>query len=494
MLLSCVMRVLLALLSISFCGALHTLDGSDPRSSRLQTRSKITFNTLNFGMPHSMHNFNPHSSSLIAQRPVFRPTFPNDNFFLRPSSFNRPSFPSENFNVPRIETRPIEISFGNANNKGHLPSTFTSSNINLSTGDPATVSSPTTSLTSTTRVITDVDRKAPIMFGVASVVPVHFSTPLINSQKNARPQFAIAKISSTISPTTPSGETKFTGFGHTSNNFNIETITTELPAVFFPGISDRPTQSPIEDKSIAENDSQIDYNNDCILQSREAIFEGNCSVLLHQGPCSSGHWLVMSEENGTAYCSERQCPWDRVYYEEECVNPQGFEVCRRGQILYVDITGYAECDCEPDYIYDPKTQNCYTEHEQGYCNESEYLERDENMQLSCVHNPCGLDGYVNDENGQCFVKNYIGRCPVYQIDFIHEVGTADCLTTVPHSIFEVPTLRSCPPGSRRDFFHKCRTVFRVPTQTSFPSIKGQCPDNYLRGPRGACRKVISLFG
>lgn len=377
------------------------------------------------GLPHSVNNFNPQSSTLVSGMPVIRPTrLTSSN--VQTNVKNRPS---------------SSISFGGA---------------------------------SSSTVISDADRRAPITFEV----------PPINVSPNQHRIIVVPKIPLPVEPTS------VTTPGSLPSSSSVQTL-----QVIFPGFADTPTPSPIESITHNISGNSIDFNNDeCLINTRRAMFEGNCSILLHQGPCPEDHWLVLSEQLGTPYCANRNCPWDKVFYRGNCAKPEDTSVCRRGQILYVDITGYAECDCEPNYIYDPKTQNCYAEHERGSCPTAQYIEKiDGGKRFNCVTNPCGNEGLVQHMDGKCYIKTFRGRCPSDQLQILSDAKSADCSFIVPHTIFEAPTLTTCPDGSKRDFFHQCRSVFRVPTQVSVAESRGECPPDFFRGPRGGCRKVVSLF-
>merc|ERR1739838_1129078 len=98
--------------------------------------------------------------------------------------------------------------------------------------------------------------------------------------------------------------------------------------------------------------------------------------------------------DGTPSCHVRKCPWGSLYHEGQCIDPSDESVCGPGQILYVNLSGETECDCMPNYSYHDITDTCFVEHEQGFCNNGFFVERDDRNKLKCVRNPCSVNRYL----------------------------------------------------------------------------------------------------
>ncbi|KAF2345960.1 protein of unknown function DUF4789 [Trinorchestia longiramus] len=294
------------------------------------------------------------------------------------------------------------------------------------------------------------------------------------------------------SPRVPALETPSKLPGNAPSRFAVTSIPKNQPQadntspiVFFPPKPFAPSQNRRKNENVGDNGN-------CPLEYGLIFFDGNCSRLLSRSSCGSDQWLVLSDQ-GVPHCTDRACPWQKLEFQGDCVDPANPEVCPRGQILYIDFNGQAECDCEVDHYYDPDSGHCYTYHEQGPCQSSFYLEQQQGGGVRCVPNPCDQDDRVLVE-GKCYVKNYKGFCRPELVMILPKDNSADCSFIVPHSIFDVPTLNACAGGSRRDFLGMCRAVFRVPSQTSLPSLRGECPTEFVSDPSGTCRKVVRLFG
>ena len=243
-------------------------------------------------------------------------------------------------------------------------------------------------------------------------------------------------------------------------------------------------------------DSGIDLSirnaEECDVSMGLVSFQGQCERVLARASCGKDEWLVVTEDK--IECKKRSCEWGLIFYKNNCVNLTNFSVCAPGQMLYLDFEGNAECDCEPSFHYMPWTGECIPEHEKGQCNFGEYIELSKTTgMVECVRNPCIMDSYVYDEKSKkCYKKLYRGKCDArLHIDSIDR--TAECLSLQGHNIFEVPTLRSCPNGSKRDYLHRCRRSFKIPTQRSSPSFFGRCPHSFTKDKSGNCKKLVSLF-
>lgn len=443
--------------------SLQNFDANNPRVDFSSIRYSPThaniigFNNQNFAMPHSSNNFNPLSSSLVsASQPVFRPSFSNRNSFSpsvhRPVSFGRP-LPVGNRRFPRIPASQNNgISFNNNRNQQGG-----SSNAGV------------------------------IHFGGPVDTPVSFSN---------KPTEVVLPSQPTKSPGVPRVPISFGG-GHvvhpdSAPSISSEPVVTNVPDMFFPGGATESTEGERESVTTDFNFVNAGETPDCLLKHGTVNFNGNCEILLSRASCPEDHWLLI-DVTGSPYCAKRHCPWGQLNYLEDCVDPRDTEVCPRGQIMYVEYTGLVECDCEPEFMFDDVSGNCYEDHEQGFCDDGFHLEQGPSGNVSCVPNPCVSDNFV-EQDGVCYEKNYRGYCPQSQVMILPELFTADCQFLVPHSIFQVPNLSACPPGSRRDFFNNCRGIFRVPTQSSFPTLRGDCPTDFVKDPRGTCRRVVNLFG
>ncbi|KAK3861051.1 hypothetical protein Pcinc_032949 [Petrolisthes cinctipes] len=268
----------------------------------------------------------------------------------------------------------------------------------------------------------------------------------------------------------------------------------------------------------------------CLLSSGNVLHEGLCKRLLAQETCAEKEWLVLIDNNNDntrpiAECKPRPCPFGKLEYKGECVNPSDGNICAYGQMLYVEMTGETYCDCEYGFTYDLISGNCYARQEQGQCSFGHYLDLTEDCTVACVPNTCLVDGFVGGKNEDhtavnsrtngdhtvansrtnedhtaaansmtCYRKMYYGFCDdAYKI--YHQVnGTVECNDIFIRSIFDVVTLRNCPIGSRRDFQDRCRQLYRVPSASTYKSLHGECGVGFKKDPRGTCRKVHSIFG
>ncbi|KAF2366560.1 protein of unknown function DUF4789 [Trinorchestia longiramus] len=254
-----------------------------------------------------------------------------------------------------------------------------------------------------------------------------------------------------------------------------------------------PSDSPPHDAVTRDfNKTRATGGDKCVLENGQAFHAGSCSLLLTQAACLENHWLVLRQD-GTPICAHRRCPWRTLYYTGDCVDPADQSVCGVGQMLYVHLTGESECDCDPNHYYDPSTDKCYAEHEQSFCKDSFYIELTADQKVECVPNPCHQDGLIQVD-GRCYKKEYDGVCPRSQIMFVPETGSAECMQIIPHSIFGVGIQTACPSGSKRGFLGRCRSVFRMPTQRTFPKQRGVCPSSFSGGVKNSCRRTIGLFG
>ena len=397
-------------------------------------------------LPHSSGNFNVYTSALRTSTPVFRPVHGNIN----PHTNSFHSAPVRRNGQEKPQPGPqTMITFG------QLPPEATRS--------PVRVSNIPIAPFSNRPVVQPERQNIPISFGDQPPSPILSSGPLSNKPR-------ITSHSQSNKP----------GVNQGSN--------TEL---LFPdaneGSETVPDSGNVDYPIISEN-----YTDNCVLEHRQVLFNGECTTFFHQGTCSDGHWLLLSKES-KPYCAIRQCPFDQVFYQDGCVALDAHNVCPHGQILYIDFYGNVECDCEENYIFDASSGNCYTRHEQGHCDYSYYIDLDSNNQTICALNPCITDDLVMHE-GTCYEKTYQGYCSPSQVGVHKDTNTADCLFLVPYSIFDVPTQSACPPGSRRDYSRRCRAIYRVPTQVSQSTSRGQCQTGFIKDPRGNCRRVVNLFG
>lgn len=226
-----------------------------------------------------------------------------------------------------------------------------------------------------------------------------------------------------------------------------------------------------------------------------AVYNGTCQRLLTQSLCLQGEWLVKKKDSNEGECVARNCPKGQLYFEKKCVNITGNALCSRGQMLYVDLTGRVQCDCEPNYFYDPFQGQCFAQHERGSCSFGQYLEVTNSGRVACVANPCRMEGFLrNSVNGRCYRKQYIGICAhPFSVNFSDENMTVHCIAKSPHTIFDLPTMKACPPGSLRDFSGACREDFRVAAENVYPSSFGTCMNGFIMDPMGNCRKANKLF-
>ncbi|XP_076060394.1 uncharacterized protein LOC143036690 [Oratosquilla oratoria] len=238
-----------------------------------------------------------------------------------------------------------------------------------------------------------------------------------------------------------------------------------------------------------------DNSTECDIDIGFVPFNGSCERLLARGSCAAGEWLVY--EGDRFQCQIRPCPWKQVLFDGVCVNVSSFDVCPRGHILYVDLSGEASCDCQHGYVYGPRSGECYAQYTQGPCNLGHYVVIDPIFgSVKCVPNPCDLDGWLHHEpSNKCYLKLYDGFCNQKALWFNEVNRTVSCKDVLPFNIFHTPKLNSCPPGSLRDFVQKCRAYLpRIPVSSTYPTAKiGACPPGYTRDPLGTCKKVFSLF-
>lgn len=239
----------------------------------------------------------------------------------------------------------------------------------------------------------------------------------------------------------------------------------------------------------------------CNITNGEIYFQNACHRLLRQGPCDDGEWVVISKE-GLPQCANRQCPSDQLWFNKRCVNIDAFSVCGQNEIIYVDYSGNAYCDCQQEFVYDSDLRQCLAEHERGSCSFGEHLQI-VNGEVKCVNNICQREDLIYDPNKKrCFKKLFKGRCEKSVSSLItYDDGTAKCFSIENRNIFEVPALSSCPAGSKRDYFGNCRTIFRINSDnpfsyrvpTQYTSRYSACPQNYTKFPDGSCKKVNDLF-
>lgn len=230
----------------------------------------------------------------------------------------------------------------------------------------------------------------------------------------------------------------------------------------------------------------------CNVADGRAVYRGVCSLLLARSACLPNHWLVLPQD-GTAICQLLDCPLGTLKLGDSCVDPNDEKVCGEGQMLYVNLSGESECDCEPDHYYHHFSGKCYAKHDQGFCQTSFYLELNELNELICVANPCHQNGFVKIGD-RCFKKNYEGICPQADVNPILENGTAECMEIIPLTVFRTVIQTVCPSGSKRIYFRQCRSVYRIPTQRKVPKKLGFCPQGFVGGINKNCRHTFSLFG
>ncbi|KAK7071014.1 hypothetical protein SK128_019483 [Halocaridina rubra] len=205
-------------------------------------------------------------------------------------------------------------------------------------------------------------------------------------------------------------------------------------------------------------------------------------------------WFVKNSTDAGS-CVPRPCPIGELMFEKKCINITDNTVCNEGQMLYVDFTGLVHCDCKPNFIYDPWSGNCFALGDQGYCNFGQHLVMGANGTVNCEKNPCYLNGYAfHNDTKICYRKMFRGFCDEGFL-IVHEVNrTAECGAIVAHSIFDLPTMRSCNGGTIRDYTGTCREQFTVPVSSFYPVMYGQCPLGFMKDPQGDCRKIHKLFG
>ncbi|KAK3875637.1 hypothetical protein Pcinc_019491 [Petrolisthes cinctipes] len=244
-------------------------------------------------------------------------------------------------------------------------------------------------------------------------------------------------------------------------------------------------------------DQDTNSTDTCTLSAGQVMHNGTCKRLLAQETCVEGEWLVLAG-NDNAECRPRPCPYGQLEYNGECVTPENTNVCGYGKILYVEMTGETYCDCEQGCIYDAFSGNCYARYEQGPCTFGNYLDRTVKSNcttMECVPNECEVDGFISGRNDKaCYRKMYSGFCESAYLLF-HQVNqTVECAAMLLRNVFDVATLRTCPEGSLRDHLQQCRRVFHIPSDTSHPSMYGECSFGFLKDPRGICRRVHSILG
>ena len=231
----------------------------------------------------------------------------------------------------------------------------------------------------------------------------------------------------------------------------------------------------------------------CKLSTGTVYYRGQCERILARGSCASDEWLIVTP-SGIPNCEKRPCDWGQLLFKDKCVNLTYLNHCSPGQVIYADFSGSTYCDCEHGYIYDPLLGRCLAEHTRGQCSFGKYMELSKNSgEIECVPNPCYIDGYVYIKKyNRCFRKLYNGKCEYLVTPNINDF-TANCLSFELHNIFEVPTLRHCPKGSRRDFHNQCRKAFRIATYVTQRTFYGKCKIGFTKDRIGNCRKVSSLF-
>ena len=257
--------------------------------------------------------------------------------------------------------------------------------------------------------------------------------------------------------------------------------------------------APVHDTSVHETNNPpkgagVGFNDarEKCADDGQAFYQGSCEYLLITGPCKKTEWLVLNDE-GHAICQHRPCPYGSLYYGR-CVEPTDPTICPRGQILYVDLHGNVDCDCDKDFWYDPSSGMCFAQHEQGFCAYKKHILVIGDTQLQCVNNDCENDYYVRFE-ARCYEKEYIGYCPPDRIS-INDAGRAECLTIQPFSIFGLPRLESCAAGSKKSYSGRCAKVFRLPAVSSEWAKGGRCRLGLKLDTRTnkVCRKSNSVFG
>ena len=275
---------------------------------------------------------------------------------------------------------------------------------------------------------------------------------------------------------------------HQANNFGPNP-----GGEFTIGFTTNPPSIPIEPHCTA-NQSLIMYN-------------GKCRRLLSSHSCERPkHWLVVSH-SGEPKCVKRQCPVGQVYYIRWCFNITDSSLCGENEIFYLEHTGRAYCDCQPFFVFDPRSDKCIEEHQRGSCPVGMYLESTRSSAgstVACKPNPCFpyYNKTKNFANGQCYTKKYIGACPKNELKFNDRSNEVECFNVHTRNIFEVPALTSCPPGSRRDYLGRCQRVVRFgstsPLSYRVPSIHTSrysvCPTGFTKYPNGTCRKIKDVLG
>ncbi|KAK3861049.1 hypothetical protein Pcinc_032948 [Petrolisthes cinctipes] len=320
--------------------------------------------------------------------------------------------------------------------------------------------------------------------------------------------------------------------------------TTERPNFVF--------QQPQSQQLPQPQPSTSTSSSSCLLSSGNVLHEGLCKRLLARETCAEGEWLVLIDNNNDntrpiAECKPRPCPFGKLEYKGQCVDPSDVNICAYGQMLYVEMTGETYCDCEYGFTYDMFSGNCYARQEQGQCSFGHYLDLTEDCTVACVPNKCLVDGFVGGKNEDhtavnsrtngdhtavnsrtngdhtavnsrtngdhtaansgtnedhtaaansktCYRKMYYGFCDDAFKIYNQVNNTVECNDIFIRPIFDVVTLRNCPIGSRRDFQDRCRQTYRFPSTSTYKSLYGECGIGFKKDPRGACRKVHSIFG
>merc|ERR1712154_630845 len=203
---------------------------------------------------------------------------------------------------------------------------------------------------------------------------------------------------------------------------------------------------------------------DCLSQDK--IFwpaDGLCHNLLDQGPCPTGHWLVLrnTTEDVMVTCAPRACPCDPS-------QPQLCEVelqpntsachcmvslaaaqdglCQVGEQLLVNPFGYGECGCisQPPHLAWPDDGLCYPVLSRGPCEPGYVLSLD-TQGPSCMPQLCPEEGQVS----------YLGSC--------HSLGSRGPCAELETLELELDTLE---PACVLDT-SKVRRVF-----SAIPSVRG----------------------
>nr|XP_053635138.1 uncharacterized protein LOC128690494 [Cherax quadricarinatus] len=266
---------------------------------------------------------------------------------------------------------------------------------------------------------------------------------------------------------------------------------TQTPSVFFPG-EKRGTNNAGIVFPTETTINTVSNRGTCSMEYASTMVNGVCERFLTQGQCAQGEWLLLREAGPV--CVPRPCPFGQLFYNKRCVNVTDVSVCREGQMLYVDFSGFSMCDCEPGYIYDALSGKCYARHDKGPCGFGEYVEMSVTGELDCVPSPCRLDGFVKDSvTKRCYRKTYRGFCED-NIIFHRENNTAECPFVDIRNILDVVTLRACPPGSLRDFLNECRQQFIIPGSTSSSAFNNRCSGGFVMDSRGTCRRATKLLG